>query len=125
MTTRETINRLLPLIYAFAEGKIIQHKYDKWIDEDHPLFNDNPENYRIKPEQILIPFTFEDNLLFRDKWIKHKIDADDICRIIAFNNNFITILDSMKIATLISYSTMLKYYEFEDKSSCGRLQIKE
>ena len=108
------IKELLLLICAFSEGKVIQHKYDEWIDEDHPLFNDNPENYRIKPEQILIPFTFEDKDLFKDKWIKHKIEST-LNKIIRINNTIVGIYPSS-----FSYNDFLKYFVFEDGSPCGK-----
>ena len=53
---REKTKALLPVIIAFAEGKVIQafsRVEDKWYDikpNGHVTFNLAPQNYRIKPE---------------------------------------------------------------------------
>ena len=51
--TRENAKKLLPIIAAYAEGKVIQMKFaraDKWKDINEPTFDSPPELYRIKPE---------------------------------------------------------------------------
>ena len=56
--TREEAKELLPIIKAFAEGKIIE-LYDMhlgWIEVSNPTFKIPPANYRIKPEQKYRPF---------------------------------------------------------------------
>lgn len=42
----------LPLVQALAEGKTIQYKldYDGWSDIACPNFDEEANNYRIKPE---------------------------------------------------------------------------
>ena len=52
--TREEIKKMLPILQAFADGKIIESrciKGDKslWYDDEDPSF-DNDFEYRIKPE---------------------------------------------------------------------------
>lgn len=50
--TPERAKKLFPIVQAFAEGRVIQAKYDDdgaWIDTDSPSFYDCVE-YRIKPE---------------------------------------------------------------------------
>lgn len=50
--TRERCKELLPIIQAFADGKVIQvraHMEDKWEDADNANFYERNE-YRIKPE---------------------------------------------------------------------------
>ena len=57
--TREEAKELLPIIKAFAEGKVIQCKNcitNEWRDFDEPAFNGLPDNYRIKPEPKYRPF---------------------------------------------------------------------
>ena len=57
--TREEAKELLPIIKAFAEGKVIQCKNcitNEWRDFDEPAFNGLPDNYRIKPEPKCRPF---------------------------------------------------------------------
>ena len=55
---RQQAKDLLPIIQAFAEGKIIQFKnaFGNWIDCDGALFNYPPKDYRIKPEPKYRPF---------------------------------------------------------------------
>ena len=49
---RENAKKLLPIITAFAEGKVIEWKNRDgvWVAVDSPGFSYNPKNYRIKPE---------------------------------------------------------------------------
>lgn len=60
--TREQAKELLPVIQAFAEGKIIQskiHYKTEWIDiekDDEASFNTTLCDYRIKPEAKYRPF---------------------------------------------------------------------
>lgn len=57
--TREEAKELLPIIKAFAEGKVIQCKNcitNEWRDFGEPAFNGLPDNYRIKPESKYRPF---------------------------------------------------------------------
>ena len=57
--TREEAKELLPIIQAFAEGKVIQCRSiisNEWRDFDEPAFNGLPDNYRIKPEPKCRPF---------------------------------------------------------------------
>lgn len=57
--TREEAKVLLPIIKAFCEGKQIQFLFDDWKDITEMgirEFLENPELYRIKPEQKYRPF---------------------------------------------------------------------
>lgn len=58
MITRENAKELLPIIKAYAEGKIIEVKNFKgeWIECDEPYFDSSPGNYRIKSEPKYRPF---------------------------------------------------------------------
>lgn len=45
------------LIEAIAEGKTVQCKanlQNTWVNQDSFLFNEPPENYRIKPESTIL-----------------------------------------------------------------------
>lgn len=56
---RQQAKELLPIIQAFAEGKIVQFKnaFGNWVDCcDGALFNYPPKDYRIKPEPKYRPF---------------------------------------------------------------------
>ena len=55
--TRETAEKLLPIIKAYSEGKDIQHFWEnKWEDIKSPQFVDHPSSYRIKPGPKYRPF---------------------------------------------------------------------
>ena len=107
----------LPMIKALADGKIIQVKdnYDEWKDLKAPSFCEEVCNYRIKPESKLVPFTFEDNLLFRDKWIRQK-DLKALSRLSWFGPISISLGDNNKM----TYIQLLDNFEFEDGSPCGK-----
>lgn len=58
--TREEAKVLLPIIRAYAEGKVIESRCIKgntslWYDDKDPSFDDDFE-YRIKPEPKYRPF---------------------------------------------------------------------
>ena len=56
---RNQAKQMLPIIQAYAEGKQIQFLFDEWKDVDEiglREFLENPELYRIKPEQKFRPF---------------------------------------------------------------------
>ena len=50
--TREEAKKLLPIIHAFADGKIVEffNEYE-WEECEIPSFCSTPENYRIKTEK--------------------------------------------------------------------------
>ena len=56
--TREEAKNLLPIIQAFAEGKVIEIFDDEigWVKKENPKFNLNPDFYRIKPVPKYRPF---------------------------------------------------------------------
>lgn len=62
--TRENIKQIMPIISAFAEGKVIQilNERDKWVDlterEGLPMgtLEETPDIFRIKPELKYRPF---------------------------------------------------------------------
>ena len=112
-------------ILAFASGKIIEHKSvgsGAWYEDENPSFACNLE-YRIRQEPKLVPFTFEDRELFKDKWIKLKGKAW-LKRIVTIMTNNIVIFAVDKYEELdfihISYEKLLSDYEFDDKTPCGK-----
>ncbi len=57
--TREQAKDLLPIIQAFAEGKIIEFRnksFKEWVEIENPSFDPTITNYRIKPEPKYRPF---------------------------------------------------------------------
>ena len=135
-----------PIIKAFSKGKTIQIYIDGTVEGegvfkgwkdiknfDIDYFNQNDffkqlpsSDYntsfkmngllRIKPEPKLVPFTFEDNKLFRDKWIYSKRNEfPGVLRILSYNNSNIHVE-----FRAIGYSSLLRDCEFEDGSPCGK-----
>ena len=113
---KQKAKELLPIIKAFSEGKVIEFSrlnLEDWNVCENPEFMDY-NKYRIKPQPKLVPFTFEDNLLFRDKWVKYK-GKNELSR---FTNILKTgVKNDLGSAT---YLQLLNNYEFEDGSKCGK-----
>jgi hypothetical protein len=108
---------LLPIIEAFANGKTIEYLFSgEWRVAAFPDWNPGIK-YRIKPDPKLVPFKFEDNLLFRDRWIYDKSNiVPGIMRIISYNDS--NIHTEFKC---IGYKYLLENYCFDDdKSPCGK-----
>lgn len=68
---RQQAKELLPIIQAFAEGKTIQYYMGaSWIDvspDGAVDFNDNPSNYRIKPDENQLPIKDGDIMMTMGK----------------------------------------------------------
>ena len=55
--TREEAKVLLPIIQAFAEGKVIEYcNNGNWVEQENFGFMDNVWNYRIKSKSEYRPF---------------------------------------------------------------------
>ncbi len=73
--TRDRAKELLPIITAFAEGKVIQKRFQLSLEQNNPWTDyDDPEfmseicsefDFRIKPEPKLRPFTQGEACAFR------------------------------------------------------------
>lgn len=90
--TREEVNKLLPIIQAFSEGKTIQSKDIKddiplWWNDNNPTFDVNNFDYRIKPEPKYRPFANAQECLEEMKkhqpfgWVKDKYSFYPIERV--------------------------------------------
>ena len=124
--TKERAKELVPILQAFSEDKIIQQQSigsGSWYDQVTPNFSDN-QNYRIKLEPKLVPFTFEDHLLFKNKWIKKK-GMKSLKQIISVFLNSVIVFDLDKFKEMetlsIDFAHLLTDYEFEHGGSCGKL----
>ena len=144
--TKEKAKELSDILKAYSEGKTIQIYVDGTIEKmgvfkgwqdiiefdldyfkQHEFFEQLPSyDYsssfkmngllRIKPELKLVPFTFEDNLLFRDKWIYNKDkELPGIMRILSYNDSNVHVEFGA-----IGYIHLLNKYCFEDGSPCGK-----
>lgn len=73
--TREEAKQLLPIIQAFAEGKMIQDKIDgltDWVDTDeiNLEYNGQKIKHRIKPEPKYRPFKTQEECW--NEMLKHQ-----------------------------------------------------
>ena len=71
--TREEAKNLLPIIQAFAEGKVIEIFDDEigWaVEKENPKFDLNPKFYRIKPEPKYRPFKTQEECW--NEMLKHQ-----------------------------------------------------
>ena len=70
--TREEAKEWLPIIQAWAEGKVIETFGDvvRWVETDNLKFNSSPKFYRIKPERKYRPFETKEECW--DEMLKHQ-----------------------------------------------------
>ena len=110
---------ILPIIEAFSKGELIELKYhdsDLWEETNTLDVDSDICIYRIKPKPKLVPFTFEDNLLFKDKWFKYKDSAfGRSLKLVAYERDCVTIHNQS-----FNYQKFLDNYIFEDGSPCGK-----
>ena len=121
--TREEAKELLPIIQAFAEGKVIQCKScitNEWRDFDEPAFNGLPDNYRIKPEPKYRPFKTQEecwNEMLKHQplgWLRSK-RIKDIYHLITIRNHEIRIFADLPLR----FSRAYREYEFLDGTPFG------
>ena len=112
----EKLKDLWPLIYTWLNGGRVQIKIiSDWRDvqsiSDFKNFNNE---FRVYSEPKLVPFTFEDKDLFKDKWFRLKTTRG-LFKASYIDESLITIGASQN-----SYSELMQLFEFEDGSPCGK-----
>ena len=118
--TKDEAKKLSDILKAYSEGKIIEvsNNGSQWaeLNMSYPDVVFKYNQHRVKPEPKLVPFTLEDNLLFRDKWIKcKKDDFKRSMRIIKYEGDCVSISNKS-----FGYAIFLDDYIFEDGSPCGK-----
>ena len=116
---RKKAAELLPIIQAYAEGKVIQinQSFSGWEDSNEPLFNGDPSVYRIKPESKYRPFANAEECW--QEMLKHqpfgwtKINSNDF-NIITTINTCVCLNDIS-----ISYIDAFDNYTFADGAPFG------
>lgn len=111
--TREEADKLLPIIKAYSEGKVIQFEDDgNWCDLTNPGFGSNPNFYRIKPQPKYRPFKDDDEC-----WaeiLKHQpfgwVESQE------YGKEMIVSIAS------INFEKGFQYYTFVDGTPFGKLE---
>jgi len=116
--------RFSDILLAHSEGKIIQRSKGNGVWDDlKELWITDLKSIdfilRIKPEPKLVPFTFEDNLLFRDKWFKKK-GGTYLFTITKIMNSGVLISVDYWTSHSVSFGELLEQFEFEDGSPFGK-----
>ena len=119
--TREEAKNLLPIIQAFAEGKVIEIFDDEigWVKKENPKFNLNPDFYRIKPVPKYRPFKSQEECWEEMHkhpdfgWLVNKNSKS------IYHINVICCDDLCLDETSLNYVEAFTYYEFLDGSHFG------
>ena len=131
MITKEKAKELSEILKAYSEGKTIQRKSNTGWNDLHELLGEDIKqatvkvggeylDLRIKPEPVLVSFTFEDSHLFLNKIVKGKSPHSNTRMkniVVSCNDEFVW-LGTMAVG--FSYSRFLNELEFEDGSPCGK-----
>ena len=117
--TKENAKKWSKIFDAYSKGIPIEiESENKWYDftsSNLPITSFigwDPKFIRIKSK--LVPFTFEDSELFKNKWIKCDLNSS-ICMITKFNEKSVFFGKHG-----YSYYQLLMFCKFEDGSPCGK-----
>ena len=117
--TSEQIKKHGELILEWEKNKSSMqyknHDQNDWYDTVNPTFGFTVD-YRIKPKQEYVPFTFEDRELFRGKWVEGITKNEYL--ILALGEEGVTLNREF-----IAYDTLLKNFTFLDGSPCGKRKL--
>ena len=121
MITRQEVKELLPIMQAFAEGKVIETFDDVmgWVETDNLKFNLSPKFYRIKPERKYRPFKTQEecwNEMLKHQpfgWVKEK-SSEMLYQINGISNMSIVIMEDIN-----SFKEAMNIYEFKDGTPFG------
>ena len=120
--TREEAKNLLPIIQAFADGKVIEIFDDEigWVKKENPKFNLNPDFYRIKPEPKYRPFKRQEecwNEMLKHQpfgWVRSKKCKALLWNVTSINKDDITI-----ICDYYKFHRAFECFEFTDGTPFG------
>lgn len=129
---RQQAKELLPIIEAFAAGKIIQIKGpdNRWYDYDRKncklKFDSDPQKYRIKPEPKYRPFANKEECwqeMLKHQpfgWVKDKNVKDEYYIIdgVYYSESFDYDVASMACGAF-SYKELVDNYLFADGTPFG------
>lgn len=121
---RNNAKQLLPIIQAYAEGKVIQinRPFSGWVDCDEPLFNGDQSSYRIKPEPKYRPFYDNAEECWKEMmkhqpfgWVKMKGTESKYYMLKCIASRVVIGLDE----TPFSYKKVFEDYVFADGTPFG------
>ena len=126
--TQKEMKKLLPIIQAWVDGKIIQvWTNDTWIDEEYPSFFEELSQFRIKPEPKYRPFEsleecWQEMLKHQPfGWLIEKVNKKEMVHIGRIydipNNAFITL--SIDEGHNYSSGHFFRTYTFADGTPFG------
>ena len=96
---RQQAKDMLPIIQAFAKGKIIEFRnksFKEWAEIENPSFDPSITNYRIKPEPKYRPFKNAEECW--QEMLKHQ-PFGWLCNKINNQYYYITVLDDYGVVT--------------------------
>lgn len=122
--------RRIEVMQAFASGKVIQIKsgdWGEWVDSCldtsmfEPIWDWNENDYRIKPEIKLRPYTYDE---LKKEVLKHgnfveTINGDSVKSVFKFNSNIISIHGNYDTTQDLSYEDFSKLFWVDKHSPCG------
>ena len=118
--TREETKEMLPIIQAWADGKIIQvREKGRWVELCIDDFTRSPDMYRIKPEPKYRPFKNQEecwNEMLKHQpfgWVK-EISSEMLYLINGMSNESIVIMEDIN-----SFKEAMNIYEFKDGTPFG------
>ena len=118
--TREEAKEMLPIIQAWADGKIIQvREKGRWVELCIDDFTRSPDMYRIKPEPKYRPFKNQEECWV--EMLKHQpfgwvkaISSEMLYLINGMSNESIVIMEDIN-----SFKEAMNIYEFKDGTPFG------
>lgn len=120
--TKDEAKKLSDILKSYSEGKIIEvsNNGSQWaeLNMSYPDVVFKYNQHRIKPEPKLVPFTFEDRQYFKNLWVKSK-EHDTLNSLVQISKDDVLMTYGVKNIR-VTYSQLLKHYEFEDNSPCGK-----
>lgn len=122
MNNREYYKELLPIIQAFAEGKVIQFrcKTGEWLDIINNEFDFilSPDDYRIKPEPKYRPFKSQEECW--NEMHKHPDFGWVVSKNCKIMYHIYSVYDVLAIGYIyFSFDEMYQKYEFLDGTPFG------
>lgn len=123
--TRKEAKHMSEVLKAYSEDKTLQIYNDsknEWYDSTakYLIFNLNPYHYRIKPE--LRPYTNAEEFLQAQKEHGPYLKACGQYHNVTLIDDKCVVTCSVSRNIAIGYDELLKYYNWQDGTSCGILE---